>query len=434
VTIGFVLGWLLSLVGVNDFIDCCVGGDKKWVKRLVCQKNMAKFADGPLLPYNTLNNMKLLRIFACCSVFGLFLDLMLSGCTSRHNSSEVMCVPDLTQTETAVESGLFDRFEPIVLETNDSSLITVIHKMEIRNDTIFILDRKKPRLLLFDSTGNFLRNIGSIGDGPDQYTHCYSFALNPRKNQVAMLIPFGYLYSYDLQGKFIEKRKLPSKPSYHDAKWLNKDTLVLWSRVGADNPAITLLDVPTETPIKNMWYRQTELNEASLPPLFSVDDEIMIGTAYLNEIYKISEDSITPVAAWDFGKYNVDMSYFDELDKMSPSRERYEKYRIDHREGKIAHEKMAHFGNSRYLVVNVAMGSFGKSTFYKVFYDRKAKQSHSFVDLTDGVRLMPVFMNEEFMLAYIRDYELDACQEAFGWDLNVADDDNPVLVKMYFKK
>ncbi len=60
---------------------------------LVCQKNMVKFADGSLLPYNTLNNMKLLCLFACCSVIGLFLDLVLSGCASQHADSEVevMC-------------------------------------------------------------------------------------------------------------------------------------------------------------------------------------------------------------------------------------------------------------------------------------------------------------------------------------------------------
>ncbi len=344
-----------------------------------------------------------------------------------------LCVPDLTQTETAVESGLFDRFEPIVLETNDSSLITIIEKAEIRNDTIFILDRKNPRLLLFDSTGNFLRNIGSVGDGPNQYTHCYSFALNPEKNEVAMIIPFGFLYTYDLQGKFIENRKLPAKPSYHDAKWLNKDTLILWSGVSAAYPAITFLNVPSDKPVRSTWHRQHELN-GSISSFFEVEGKILLGSPYSNEIYSVGMDSIIPIAAWDFGEYNVDMSYFAELDKMKPSRERYEKYRDDNRAGKIVHRKLEHFGNKRYMVVNVAVGPLGKSTFYKVFYDRKAKRSHSIVYLTDGVRLMPVFMNEEFMLAYIRDYELDACKEAFGWDLDVAEDDNPVLVKMYFKK
>ena len=379
--------------------------------------------------------MKLLRIFACCSVIGLFLDLMLSGCASQHADSEVevMRVPDLTQAETAVESGLFDRFEPIVLETNDSSLITIIEKAEIRNDTIFILDRKKPRLLLFDLEGKFLRNIGKVGDGPEEYTLCYNFALNPIKNQVAMVIPFGYLYLYNLQGEFIKKMRLPSKPSYHDAKWVNQDTLVLWSSVREDTPAITFLDVPSEASVHDTWYRQKELNGIR-SPFFIVGEEILLGTPFLNEIYRVETDSITPIAVWDFGEYNVDMGYFDELGKMEHSRERYEKYRSDDRAGKIAHEKLEFFGNSRYIVAHVAVGPLRKSTFYKVFYDRKAKQSHSIVYLTDGVRLMPVFMNEEFMLAYIRDYELDACKEAFGWDLDVAEDDNPVLVKMYFKK
>ncbi|MCM1332656.1 MAG: 6-bladed beta-propeller [Bacteroides sp.] len=380
--------------------------------------------------------MKLLRIFACCSVFGLFLDLVLSGCASHPAGSdevEVMRVPDLTQTETVVESGLFDRFEPIVLETNDSSLITVIEKAEIRNDTIFILDRKKPRLLLFDLEGKFLRNVGKIGDGPEEYTLCYNFALNPIKNQVAMVIPFGFLYLYNLQGEFIKKMRLPSKSNYHDAKWMNQDTLVLWSSVREDTPAITFLDVPSETSVHDTWHRQKELNGIR-SPFFIVGEEILLGTPFLNEIYRVEMDSITPIAVWDFGKYNVDMSYFDELGKMEHSRERYEKYRSDDRAGKIAHEKLEFFGNSRYIVAYIAVTTFHKHTFYKVFYDRKDKQSHSIVYLTDGVRLMPVFMNEEFMLAYIRDYELDACQEAFGWDLDVADDDNPVLVKMYFKK
>ncbi len=405
---------------------------------LVCQKNMVKFADGPILPYNTLNNMKLLRIFACCSAIGLFLDLVLSGCASRPNNSEVevMRVPDLTQTETAVESGLFDRFEPIVLETNDSSFVTMIRKAEVRNDTVFILDKTRHIVLEFGMDGHFLGNIGKVGDGPGEYTHAYSFALNPEKNMISLVIPFGFLYNFDLNGNFIDKIKLPTKNNYHDAAWLNGDLIVLWSSVDEDMPAISVYDMNRKESVYDAWHKQREINRGIINTLFCYDGDVYLGTTYLNEVYKIDAANLQPVYAWDFGEKNVDMSYFDEI-KTYSGRERSQKFSNDRRAGILSHTKLQHLANDRYRFVEIYTGGYGngkKVDRKMIFYDRANGKSSVFDGLLSKSDIAIRYMNDDYVLAEIMERDLDACQEAFGWDLDVADDDNPVLVKMYFKK
>ena len=69
-----------------------------------------------------------------------------------------------------------------------------------------------------------------------------------------------------------------------------------------------------------------------------------------------------------------------------------------------------------------------------IFYDSAKGTSSVFDGLLSKSDIAIRYMNDDYVLAEILEGNLDACQEAFGWDLDVAEDDNPVLVKMYFKK
>ncbi|MCM1331344.1 MAG: hypothetical protein NC248_01910 [Bacteroides sp.] len=61
--------------------------------------------------------------------------------------------------------------------------------------------------------------------------------------------------------------------------------------------------------------------------------------------------------------------------------------------------------------------------------------SSTVIDNTpDGMRFSPIYMNCEYMLAEVDLDFIDAFCEVFGWNLNVTEDDNSGLVKMYFKK
>lgn len=55
------------------------------------------------------------------------------------------------------------------LETNSECLIAQIDKLEIVNDTLYILDRQQDIIFVFDKTGKYLTKIDKKGRGPKEY-------------------------------------------------------------------------------------------------------------------------------------------------------------------------------------------------------------------------------------------------------------------------
>lgn len=76
------------------------------------------------------------------------------------------------QVENATELDI-SQARLIPLETNESSLLYDINSLDILNGNYIIQSRKK--VLIFDSIGNFLHKVGSIGQGPKEYTSLSSF-------------------------------------------------------------------------------------------------------------------------------------------------------------------------------------------------------------------------------------------------------------------
>lgn len=93
-------------------------------------------------------------------------------------------------------SLLFDGFTPIILETNNESLIGEICKIEVHGDFIVILDNVIAKnVFLFDINGNFIRKIGNRGQGPGEYTAPSDFTVD---------LDNKYIYIYDSNSRKID--------------------------------------------------------------------------------------------------------------------------------------------------------------------------------------------------------------------------------------
>lgn len=64
------------------------------------------------------------------------------------------------------------------LETTQDCIVGSITKIEIVNDTIYILDAKTKSVFSFSMEGKFLRKFGKIGQGPGEYTEPTSISVN----------------------------------------------------------------------------------------------------------------------------------------------------------------------------------------------------------------------------------------------------------------
>ena len=95
----------------------------------------------------------------------------------------------------------------IQLESIQESLISHIEKIQIKDDKIYVLDDMKRSIMVFDTSGKFIRQLGSTGRGPGEYIMPADFALC---DSVILIRDNGQgkLILYDLNGRLIADKQV----------------------------------------------------------------------------------------------------------------------------------------------------------------------------------------------------------------------------------
>jgi hypothetical protein len=103
-------------------------------------------------------------------------------------------------------SSIFGKAKAIRLEETDYAVIGKINEIQVFDNYIFILDTDKAKkLFMFDKNGKYLRQIGSLGQGPGEYTYITDFCLDTINREIYILDSSKkmlYKYNFD-SGKFI---------------------------------------------------------------------------------------------------------------------------------------------------------------------------------------------------------------------------------------
>lgn len=128
-------------------------------------------------------------------VWPLLACLLLSGCkggakmektalndTTFHTIQFVPKAEDMKQRMPV--SRIATRVEYIPLETSDSILIGYIENMVVWKGRFYFYDRKNETLFCFGADGRFLHRIGRQGEGPQEYTSCKTFDIDPANGDV----------------------------------------------------------------------------------------------------------------------------------------------------------------------------------------------------------------------------------------------------------
>lgn len=116
-------------------------------------------------------------------------------------------------------SYFMEEFEIVKLSDEDDALVYPAPTI-VSDNYILVQSGRNPRgeyrasvpipCRLFDKKGNFLTNIGAIGQGPGEYNLVYSMQID-EKNERIYLMPWqtDKIFAYDLSGKFLEPIRLP---------------------------------------------------------------------------------------------------------------------------------------------------------------------------------------------------------------------------------
>ncbi|MFA5817397.1 MAG: 6-bladed beta-propeller [Bacteroidales bacterium] len=137
----------------------------------------------------------------------IILGILLSACAGKQTKQETAGVIDLSgiwdKPEEILLSSIATDIEYIPLETSPECLLG-----EPQNLKVTVLDKyivvNSKGLRLFDKKGKYLRTIGRIGKGPQEYSSSEMFVIDEKNGRVDILdTSRDRLVSYRITGEFI---------------------------------------------------------------------------------------------------------------------------------------------------------------------------------------------------------------------------------------
>ena len=144
------------------------------------------------------------------------ISLLLSACGggSSQTQGEVAIIDVETAILNPQELSLTDLGEKITyvpLETLDESVVKLgsTSKLAMTDEYIFVGELGSP-LLAFDRfTGKFLRKIGSVGQGPGEYSGSTDVEVDAEAKRIYFAIKGSKYQCYDFEGNFLNSITLP---------------------------------------------------------------------------------------------------------------------------------------------------------------------------------------------------------------------------------
>ena len=144
----------------------------------------------------------------------LLLIITLLGCSSNKKQEPIsksgVPVINLSEDVSTVLSLLLseaaEKLEIVPLEMTDESVLSDITEMQVTDHNIWIDHGREFYIYRFSRTGKFLNKIGSIGQGPGEYTTYSTFLVDEDKKEVYIIANTNGVLAYDFEGNF--KRKI----------------------------------------------------------------------------------------------------------------------------------------------------------------------------------------------------------------------------------
>ena len=368
----------------------------------------------------------------------LFLVTMCTSCNINKtgNEGDLILNVDFKSPNPVQFDELFSKIELIPLETNDSCLLVSVDKVFLSGEELFVFDQIKPSLFVFDKNGNFKRQISRIGNGPGEYQTISDVFIE--KNSIVLLTPFGAMNFYNRSGKFLEKKILPTKPNYFALSHLQNENWVLWSCVEKEEAGISVVDNESMELLYETWHNDRMLDMGLMKPFYTYHDTTYFGSAYLNTVYKVHADSLEVAYQWDFGSSNIDGQKLLSYSKIENANEKNNTILSDLEDGILPYSMEYHNQNKQYYYVALRKGIGLSCPWINVFYRKVDGKSFVFDKIAEGIPVCPIAFTDEYILSVlslddIENYRDFLSEENFNKLTLRKGDDNPFLVKFYFK-
>ena len=137
---------------------------------------------------------KYLLVF--CSV------LFIQSCSTKEKTDLLTIPVDVDRDTPLTLSDISEKVEAIELEVTDESLIQKPNRILYSSDFIIVQEAKS--IMLFDNSGKFIRRIGSVGQGPAEFTSIADIAADFDSKRIYIFSGGVKLTCYDFEGNLIK--------------------------------------------------------------------------------------------------------------------------------------------------------------------------------------------------------------------------------------
>lgn len=195
----------------------------------------------------------------------------------------------------------------IPLETTAESMIGEIYQVESGNKYIFI--NETGRLLQFANTGKFIRQIGSVGRGPKEYTRVLNFCLDTINKEVYILSASKKMLTYGFDGTYKYEINLGFRPAQVILKDQNTLMFHLVNAPGQDDPSwiLTSKKGVVLTKMKNTVKRTIQLGYIVMSsPLYRFKGSVHFMEFGVDTIYYFNNNQKKPYASLFMGDLKMD--------------------------------------------------------------------------------------------------------------------------------
>ncbi len=213
-------------------------------------------------------------------------------------------------------STIGKKIEYIPLETTPNSLLGSLNgigldlaNIEFSDSFIFISDGEK--LLQFDRSGKFIKQIGSIGRGPGQYLQPYDFCID-EKNMKIYILNGSSVMEFNFNGEF----KKSTKYEWFSALFSLVDTanFIFYK---ANKPAktndmvyswyITDLQCTPQKKIIN-FHKRVNVPGAGIAwtPLYTFNKDVHFMEYCADTLFFLNKGTLEPYAVYNFGNLKLE--------------------------------------------------------------------------------------------------------------------------------
>jgi len=359
------------------------------------------------------------------------------GKSKPETSARVLSV-DLEQ-EVPAMGELFSRVEVVPLDNSDSCLLMQLTRVYPYKNQIYVVDRRRPVCYVFDKAGDFIRQIGRLGNGPGEYNQIEDCLVNEDRQEFLLMDTGGVWYVYDMDGNFLRKQFVPEGGACQSIVQTAEGRFAHWIYTMKDREAIRLFNDSGEY-VKGYWHQLFHFNFMLKRPFYDYDGKAYFSTACFPSVYELSADTLREAYRWDYGDKGISPEVLEILagEKESGENDGWEKATQFLYDGTLAFVQQKQYQTDRYYYVQLMKDQNGRPAFVNVFYDKRTDRSFVFEKVKEGFTVFPVAMTDEYLLSVLNyedfQYMKDVLPaEEYAKLAALDEESNPCLLRMYFK-